>query len=231
MKPWMKTVISISLSLMCLFTCIGYAALTSTMEIEGNVKVEIPSGLFITRIDELSKSSNMSVISNSYVNYSTTVNTVLKRTNNSAATVQYEIEVLNNTEREYAYRGLYYMNSYGQNSYVSTSNANNKLGVVTSFPNGKLVGPGETLVFTVTYTIDRRISSSLQLDTMLNFQFGINVDSIDKAYDIVHNKFLDILNVNSTYNELIEVLTINSTDLRPGPPTISETLVMQLITI
>ena len=148
----------------------------------------------------------MSVISNSYVNYSTTVNTVLKRTNNSAATVQYEIEVLNNTEREYAYRGLYYMNSYGQNSYVSTSNANNKLGVVTSFPNGKLVGPGETLVFTVTYTIDRRISSSLQLDTMLNFQFGINVDSIDKAYDIVHNKFLDILNVNSTYNELIEVL-------------------------
>lgn len=38
------------------------------------------------------------------------------------------------------------------------------------------------------------------------FKYGINVDSIDKAYDIVHHKFLDILNVTSTYEQLVDVL-------------------------
>ena len=206
MKTWAKAVLSISLSLMCLLTCVGYAAMTDSMEIEGKVKIEIPSGLFITRIDEVSKSNNMSVKSKYYIEYSTTVKSVLQKTTNSTSNVVFEIEVLNNTEHEYAYRGLYYMSSYGQNSYVSTSNASNKLGVVVSFPNGQIVGPGETLVFRVTYTIDRRIYADTQLDTMLNFQFGINVDSIDKAYDIVHDKFLDILNVKTTYEELVKVL-------------------------
>ena len=206
MNTFMKTVLSITLSLLCIFTFVGYASMTDSMEIEGKVKIEIPSGLFITRIDEVSKSNNMNVKSKSYIDYSTTVKTVLQRTTNSASNVVFEIEVFNNTEHEYAYRGLYYMNTYGQNSYVATSNTTNKLGVVATFPNGKIVGPGERLVFRVTYTIDRKINVDTQLDTMLNFQFGINVDSIDKAYDIVHAKFLDILNVQTTYKELVTVL-------------------------
>ena len=42
--------------------------------------------------------------------------------------------------------------------------------------------------------------------TLINYQFGINVNSIDKAADIVHNKFLNILNTTSTYQQLIDVL-------------------------
>ena len=206
MKTWMKLVLSVSLSLMCLFTYVGYAELTDNMAIEGTVNIDIPSGLFITSVKEVSKSSNMTVSQKSHVEYSTTVHTILSRTTSSAANVTFEIEVFNNTDREYAYRGLYYMNTYGQNSYVSTSNASSKLGVVVSFPNGQIVGAGDKLVFRVTYTIDRRINQRITLDNMLNFQFGINVDSIDKAYDIVHNKFVDILNVSTTYNQLVQAL-------------------------
>ena len=203
-KPWLKALLCISLSLMCLFTCVGYASVTDFLTINGSAKANIPSGLFITSITTVS-TSNTDKNEVSFLDYTTTVNSVISRRSNTG-TVVYEITVLNNTDHEYAYRGLYYMSSYGNNSYVSTSNANNKLGVVVSFPNGSVVAPKEKLTFRVTYTIGRSVSSSLNLDTLLNFQFGINVDSIDKAYDIVHAKFLDILNTMSTYQQLIEVL-------------------------
>lgn len=205
MKTWIKSLLCISLSLMCLFTCVGYAALSSTQKVYGTVKNDVPYGLFITQMENKTN-TNLDQHTYSFVDYSTTVSSMLSRRGYSAGSAVYEITVLNNTEYEYAYRGLYYMSSYGNNSYVSTSNANNKLGVVVEFPNGSIVGPQERLTFQVTYTIGRNVSSSLNLDTLLNFQFGINVDSVDKAYDIVHNKFLDILNTNTTYQQLIEVL-------------------------
>lgn len=204
MKSWCKAILCISLSLMCLFTCIGYASITSFLTIKGTARADIPSGLFITNITTVS-ATNTDRNEVSFLEYTTTVNSIISRRSGSGSVV-YEITVLNNTEREYAYRGLYYMSSYGNNSYVSTSNSNNKLGVVVSFPNGNVVAPKEKLTFRVTYTVGRSISSSLNLDTLLNFQFGISVDSIDKAYDIVHNKFLDILNTMTTYRQLIEVL-------------------------
>ncbi len=206
MKLWLKSLLCISLSLMCLFTCVGYAAVTGNLFVTGKLRIEIPEGLFITDIKEISKSNTDSSLSISFIGHSTTVQSVIGRKSSGAATAVYEITVLNNTEREYAYRGLYYMTSYGNNSYVSTSNVNNKLGVVTSFPDGNRVAPKESLTFRVTYTVGRSVSSSLDLNTMLNFQFGINVDSIDKAYDIVHHKFMDILNVTSTYEQLVDVL-------------------------
>lgn len=204
MKIWIKCLLCIALSFMCIFDCIGYASVSDHMTFMGTAKTNIPSGLFITNVTTVStKNTDKNEVS--YIDYTTTVNSVISR-KSSTGTVVYDITVLNNTEYEYAYRGLYYMNSYGSNSYVSTSNANNKLGVVTSFPNGKIVKPKEKLTFRVTYTVGRSVSSSLNLDTLLNFQFGINVDSVEKAYDIVHNKFLDILNTTSTYDQLIEVL-------------------------
>ena len=206
MKKWMKAVLCLSLSLMCIFSCIGYAALSDDLSVTGAAKIEIPEGLFITNIEETS-SNNADSKTVTFFPYSTTVQTLLSRSGWSSGYVTYEITVLNNTAREYAYRGLYYMSSYGSNSYVSTTNANNKLGVVTSFPNGNRVAAnGGTLTFRVTYTIGRSISSSTNLDNLLNFQFGINVDSVDQAYDIVHNKFEDILNTTSTYQQLLEVL-------------------------
>lgn len=191
---------------MFLVTCVGYAAVTDNLEISGSAKFQMPEGLFIVDI-KTTGSNNLDANSVSYIENSTTVNSLISRKNSgNRYNVTYEITVLNNTDHEYAYRGLYYMNSYGNNSYVSTSNANNKLGIVVNFPSGSLVAPKEELTFNVTYTIGRSVSSNLILDTLVNFQFGINVDSVDKAYDIVHDKFIDVLNTESTYLQLIDVL-------------------------
>ena len=205
MKPLFKISICIIFSLMLVFVCVGYATLSDDLAVSGAAHVEMPEGLFIIQI-KTTGSNNLDKNTVSFVEHSTTVNSILSRKGSSSGNTVYEITVLNNTDYEYAYRGLYYMSSYGSNSYVSTSNANNKLGVVTSFPNGNIVAPGEQLTFRVTYTVGKNVGANLDLDTLLNFQFGINVDSVDKAYDIVHDKFLNILNSQVTYLQLVDVL-------------------------
>ena len=131
MKAWKISLICILLTFLCLFTTLGYASFSSSMRVSGTANIEVPEGLFITKIREIS-SGSLDVKSVSFVEHSTTVSSSLSRSGTSAGTVEYEITVLNNTTHEYAYRGLYYMPSHENNSYISTSNANNKLNI--TFP-------------------------------------------------------------------------------------------------
>ena len=136
MKNWIKVLACVVLAFGFFFTSFGYAALTDRLSITGKAKIDIPSGVYIISHDGTSY-SRLDVRDFSYYNYSTTVDTSLSKSErNREGTVTYTVTVLNNTEYEYAYRGLYYMSTYGNNSYVSTSNANNKLGVVVKFPDG-----------------------------------------------------------------------------------------------
>ena len=202
--------IIVALSLMTSFLLIGYATVTDTLRISGRAEIQIPSGLFITDISMVS-SSGLDVSNATYTQYSTTVTCSLsKRSNNQAGSITYEITVLNNTTYEYAYRDLYFQSSLSgfNNNLVQKTNANNKIGVVTSFPNGNKVAPGESMKFRVTYTLgsNRTLSASTTYKTLINYQFGINVDSELEAVNAVHAKFLDILNTQSTYETLVDVL-------------------------
>ena len=200
-----------------LITSLGFAQVSDTLKIYGTAKIEMPYGLFITEIIPKG-ASNVDHESHRFIEYSTTVESLIDKkddtktsgwrpqTTKYTGSYTYEIIVYNNTEYEYAYRGLYYQKNEYNNSYVDTANANNKIGVVTSFPNGSVVAPGEKLSFTVTYTVGKDMTATTDWTTLINFQFGINVNSIDAATDIVVQKFLNILNTTSTYNELIEVL-------------------------
>lgn len=200
-------------SLMFCFLMIGHASLSTTLDIQGTTEVDIPSGLFIIGMERVGSPTDLDVYQHSYVQYSTTASTSLSKSQRSrAGSITYEITVLNNTSREYAYRGLYYQpqaSGYHNNMIVeSTQNANTKIAVVTSFPNGKVVGPGETLTFNVTYTLgsSTTVSRNTTYKTLINYQFGINVESEADAVDAVHEKFLDILNTSSTYDTLVDVL-------------------------
>ena len=68
--------------------------------------------------------------------------------------------MLNNTKLTYSYRGIYYqtnLKDYNGNNYVATSPNRSKLSVECSLAKApaeqKIVGPGQTLNFTVTYTV------------------------------------------------------------------------------
>lgn len=208
----MNVILCVALSFMFLFTTIGYSALTDSLIIQGTAEVEIPSGLFITNIEISGSASGLDQYDVSFIEYSTTVDTTLsKSADRNAGSVTYTITVLNNTKYEYAYRGLYYQGNLSgyNNNLVSTSNGNNRIGVVTSFPNGRVVGAGESLTFNVTYTLGSNrntFPARNSYKNLLNYQFGINVESEESARDAVQDKFLDILNTDTTYNSLIDNL-------------------------
>ena len=92
MNKIVKSLLCVLLSCMVVFSCVGYAAITDNMQITGNTKVSIPSGLFITNIKTRS-TNNLDKHSVSYIEYSTTVNSIISRKGNSAGTVIYEITV------------------------------------------------------------------------------------------------------------------------------------------
>ena len=212
-----RALLALFLVVSTLFTSLGFAELSDTLTIRGSAKIEMPYGLFITEVIPMG-ASNVDHESHSFIEYSTTLETIIDKkddtktggwrptTTTYAGSYSYQIIVYNNTTYEYAYRGLYYQKNEYNNSYVSTSNSDSKLGVVTSFPNGSVVAPGQKLSFNVTYTVGKSMSYSTDWKTLINFQFGINVNSLDAAADIVVDKFLNILNTTSTYQELIEVL-------------------------
>lgn len=212
MKTWIKATICTALSLIFCFMAVGYAAVSDPLNIMGSAKVEIPSGLFITSVTKTS-SSNLALDDAEHMQYTTTIDCSLNKSSRySAGKVTYEVTVLNNTALEYAYRGIYYqtnLSGYNGNSYVNTQNGNNRIGVVCSLASAsaanRKVAPGQTLTFTVTYTVGRSMSD-VDYNTLINFQFGINVESQEAAIEIVHDKFLDILNTTSTYDTLSDAL-------------------------
>ena len=212
MKTWIKALLGIALSFMCLFTCVGYAVLSDSLGIIGSAKTDIPSGLFITAVSTQS-TSGVDTNTVSFLQYTTTIDSNINKSNYTAGTVTYKVTVLNNTKLTYSYRGIYYqtnLSGYNGNNSVSTSNGNQRIGVVCSLANAsaqnKKVAPGETLEFTVTYTVGSWMSSSTDWKTLINFQFGINVDGEREALEVIEDKFLNILNTTSTYDQLIDAL-------------------------
>ena len=218
MKQWMKIAVCIALVCMVGFSAIGYAALTDTLRITGSAEVEIPYGLFITNIKTIG-TNNIDKNEFTYLQYSTTVESTISHVKASkgqeqkSGSVTYSITVFNNTDLTYAYRGLYYqknLSGYDGNDKVSTTNGNGSLGIVcsldTATPANKIVRPGQSLTFTVTYTLGKDLKADTNWKTMINYQFGINVEGEAQAIEIVENKFLDILNNQVTYDQLIDVL-------------------------
>lgn len=212
MNRLFKNILAAVISFSVCFITVGYAAITGQLSLEVSMESVAPEGLFITNLKVSTDPYRLDVATASYAPYSTTVDCSLSKSSGSrAGSVTYEIEVYNNTKYEYAYRGLYYqsyLDNYN-NNYVATSNADNKIGVVTSFPNGKIIGPGDKLTFYVTYTIGKSsqtFSSSRTYKTLLNYQFGINVETEEAAREAINDKFANILNTTTTYNQLIDVL-------------------------
>ena len=79
-KTWVKVTVGIMLSFMIVFTSIGYAEITTNLEVKGSVNVSPPLGLFITDITLKSDSmENIDHYSVSYIPFTTTVEAVIDK--------------------------------------------------------------------------------------------------------------------------------------------------------
>lgn len=206
MQKWLKILVCAVLSFSFLFVCVGYSAITTNLNIIGKVSLNLPSGLFITQVE---KGDAYYAYTNNvdFISYSTTIKSSIRRSDRrNPTTVTYDVVVYNNTDHTYAYRDLYYqtnLSDYKGNNYIG-----NNLTISIEFPkdeNGKditIVESGQELHFSVTYRLNTNISRNETVNTLVNYRFGINVDSEEAARNAIHDKFLNILNTQSTYETL-----------------------------
>ena len=211
MKTWKVCTACILLTFLCLFTSVGYAAISAPVKVIGSVKTDVPYGLFITDVS-YSQGSNIYNHEEGYLPYSTSVETNISRSSGTA-TIKYSVTVFNNTKLTYSYRDFYFqtgLDGYSGNNLLSKTASKSKISVTCSLDSvsaeEKKINPGEKKTFTVTYTIGSNVSSRTNYKTLINFRFGINVDGEREALAVVEEKFLDILNTTTTYNQLVDAL-------------------------
>lgn len=174
----------------------------------------IPQGLFITSAYPVDSSiKNVDHNSVSFVEFTTTLDSVIDKAKSGEGTVEYSVTVYNNTNLTYSYRDFYYqtgLDGYNGNDKISTSGGRNNIGISVSLAKAtaqnKLVRPGEKLTFTVKYTVGQGLDANTDWSTRINLRFGINVDGEREALEVIEKKFLDILNTITTYEQLCDVI-------------------------
>lgn len=216
MKMPIKVLLGISLSLMCIFTCIGYAAISGNVVIRGTLESQMYEGVFITNIDDVSDPTNSNVDKNnySYVSGSTIIESCISRGSQYAAgVVTYEVTIFNNTDVTYYFRDIDFqtnLEGYNGNDYISEYSPHISIGIECEFGGvsieSKKLIPRERSTFRITYRVGEGLNADLDWKTLVNIRFGINVEAEEEAIDAVEERFLTILNTTSTYEQLVDAL-------------------------
>ena len=223
MKRLTKVLIGLLLSFCCTFMCVGYAAITGSLTVNGTLTYEPPEGIYITDVT-VNTTSNASSSTYAPITYSTSVNAALKKTSSSgywgsSGSVTYNITVWNNTPYVYAYSGLEYSTSTvgGYNGNGIIGSGNNRIQITPSINTSTTIAPGQRLIFTSTYTLGRSLNTTTTYNTLVNYKFGVNIDSVgDYAIHAVIDQFSDILNdTEGDYLKLADAID-NKFDGRNG---------------
>lgn len=213
-----KAFVALLLSAACIFNCIGYAEIIRTLNVDGNIALA-PMGLYVTNVEFYSATSGATDRGSTYTEYTTNVEVNLNA--RRYASVTYAITVLNNTPYEYAYSGIVYeRNPLGNGTYNGNQYIGSSLTVTTkdnpndsgaTFNTSDIIAVGEERTFYATYYVSRTTAANKNLKTLVNYKFGVNVDSVNAVViDRMFNQFTRILNdtisVDTGYNYLIDII-------------------------
>ena len=210
-KSWMKILISVFLAFSCVLISVGYASVTDSLTIVGHANTKVVEGIYITEMVEHS-TSNIDKNEYEFVATTTNVNNTISRgTDASAGVVEYKVTVFNNTENTYYYRDVYYetlLGDYNGNDYITDTPDDYSIGIECIFDSAeaKKILPGQKVVLSVVYTVGKEIGADIDLKFLINIRFGIHVAGEREAISAVEARFLKILNTQSTYEYLVDVL-------------------------
>ena len=190
MKTWTKALLGVALSLLCLFTTVGYADLTTTLTVVGEAEAAPPEALFISAIVPQSASDGASVTINYFTN--TVVNSRVDLGPNGQNTVTYRITVFNNTDVEYGYNAMIY--TVGEGTFD-----NSNIKVVPDIQHRDSVPAHTSRSFNVTVSYKNTSSiSNTVLNSVIIYEFlpmtDIPESDDETAVGGVLNQFANILN-------------------------------------
>ena len=204
MKTWIKALLCISLSLMCMFTCVGYAAMSGSLTIHGTAQAIPPKAVYITSVTTGGLEGASAVVNNFNM---TVVNSRVTLTNSFAGVATFTITVYNNSDVTQGYNAMIY--TVGDATYD-----NDNIVLIPSISRRTAVKAGEYLTFTVTasykswYDRDNPI-----LNSVVNYEFlpldEIPEDEGEVAVLNVRDKFKKILNTPEDYKLLSNEIAAN----------------------
>lgn len=191
MKAWVKILLGISLSFMCVFSSLGYAGLTATLTVDGEAEVTAPNAIFIVNISNVKTSGT--TINTSPVNIAQPSAKVLSEIVFSSrnSSVTFDVLIMNGTSFEQYFDVL---EEYSEMTGVEGSFSYANIDWSVSVPQGTKLAPGERMTFQVTLTYTGRNTN--QARYMLHeFDFVLNSGDLTEAVSKgVTDKFTDILN-------------------------------------
>lgn len=202
MKKWAMAALCVLFSLMFCFNCLGYAALTTELTIEGTATWSRPEGIYIYEVGEPTGSG------------STTITGYVSTVLNSSITLAGKYDKISIPVRVYNNgSATYYFNSvtYDETIAECYTNANilynykvTETGTPITEEDVYPIDQGKTMEITVTFYHNKTGNNpDLDLTSVLNFNFGISSDYVDSvATSGALAKFLEILNTPTNYTKM-----------------------------
>ena len=201
MKTYLKVLLGITLSFMCVFACLGYAGVSSQLEIFADADYVPPRTVFITSVTESGSAGGSSTV-NSHIN--TIMNVDVSLGNDAASTVTMHVTVFNNTTDYYAFKGVLY--TEGEYTYDNTNIVLN----VSGMDIGYKLAPGQTASLDITFKYKEYQQNPETLSAILDVHFGLAGEDEGTDYESYIHAFLTNVNgygLNDTNKKGTEVLS------------------------
>ena len=206
MKAFIKVLISISLSLMCMFSCVGYAVLSTNMTIDGTVTVEPPKAVYITSVTTSGLNGGSATVNNFSL---TVLNSYVRLANRANSTATFTITVYNNSDVVQGYNAMIY--TVGDITYD-----NSNIVLTPQIERRTPVEPGKSLTFDVVASFAElypSVTTNYVLNSIVNYEFlpldEIPEDEGEVAVLNVLDKFKKILNDSEDYKTLSDEIAAN----------------------
>ncbi|MGM9684510.1 MAG: hypothetical protein ACI3XQ_13010 [Eubacteriales bacterium] len=186
MKKAIRVAFCIALSLIFVFLCVGYAQLSDSLTVNGNVNVSQKDGIYITGV-AVPEGADATV--NSYI--STTLNSTVKLGANGDSTVTLSVTFYNNSDTAYSYQSV---------TYDSDAYSNENIVFDVSYEQN-YIGAHGTLTLDLTFSYkDGVVPDISELNSVLKFNF-MNVSVIDEEGNISTSNGIDaLIDGNTTLN-------------------------------
>lgn len=193
MKMWNKVLLCVALSIMCLFTCVGYAAISGSIDIIGEAEIVPPDAMYIYEIRNVVTSNATLNMSPVYINHPSTKFMSEIKFGGRNAYVSFDVIVMNGTKIDQFFDII---EEFAELEEVEGSFSYANVSASVNPGQGAEVKAGQSLQFTV--TLKYTGSNSNQTRRMLH-ELKFVLDSKDLTQAVsrgITDQFADIINGN-----------------------------------
>ena len=191
MKKWLKILMGLALSLMTCMTCMGYAALSTTLELKGVARVDAPNAIYITDVSGVRLTNVTATTEPVNIDFPSAKLLSDLTYGGKGAAVTMEVTLYNGTPVDQIFDIL---EAHEGSSAATDVFDYTDVAWSVEPGQGTVVPTGQSVTFTVTYQYDGN-GTDERRNSLYSFRFVMTSDDLTQAVSIgVTERLADILN-------------------------------------